>query len=136
MTELTVEMEKEDIKTPEVVERTRPRRIFVPRADIFENEDSVVLLADMPGVDQENLDIMVEKDLLTIRGQVEDISREGYKSAHAEYRIGDYSRSFKLSEKVDREQIEAVLRNGILTITLPKHQEEQVISRRIEIKSG
>lgn len=118
------ELQLQETQQKEVVqteaERTRDRVAFVPRVDIYETEDSVILLTDMPGVDNESVDILLEKGVLTINGYVEPSYPEGYSLAYAEYRVGDYQRSFTLSNEVDQDNIEASLKNGVLRITLSK----------------
>lgn len=101
-------------------ERTRARLAFVPRTDICETEDAVVLVADMPGVMKDNVDISLENDTLTINGYVEPERPEGYGLMYAEYRIGDFQRSFTISNRIDRDNIEASLKDGVLRVRLPK----------------
>ncbi len=101
-------------------ERTRDRLAFVPATDIYETEEAITILADMPGVDETAVDITLEKNVLTINGFVEPEQPEGYSLAYAEYRIGDYQRSFSLSNEIDQDNIEATLKDGVLTVHLPK----------------
>lgn len=127
-------LQKQEAQELEVGERTRTRRLFVPKVDIYETEDEVVLLADMPGVDQESVDITLEKNILTIRGLFNDDWHEGYGLAYREYREGDYERTFALSDEVDRDGIEATMHHGVLTLRLPKA--EEVKARKIAVKSA
>ena len=101
-------------------ERTRSRPVFVPRADIFETPDHVVLLIDMPGVASDGVDITLEKRTLAIRGYVADQQHQNYRQVYAEYGVGDYERVFTLSEDIDRDGIEASQKNGVLRLGLPK----------------
>ena len=101
-------------------ERTREGLAFIPRVDIYETEDGIVLKADMPGVGEESVDITLEKNVLTINGYVEPEEREDYCLTYAEYRVGDYQRSFTVSNEIDQDKIEATLKNGVLTLNLPK----------------
>jgi HSP20 family molecular chaperone IbpA len=117
----------------EGAERTRERAAFVPRVDIFEHEDAIMLFADMPGVDGDALDITLEKNVLTINGYVEPTSPEGYSLAYAEYRIGDYQRSFQLSNEIDQDNIEATLQDGVLRLRLPKAEPR---TRKITVQAG
>lgn len=121
MTEQTKEFEttKEEVTTPDGVESTRPGRTYVPRADIYEKEDGILVLADLPGVDENSLDIILEKGVLTIDGQAVQTWPEGYNLAHYEYDVGNYHRAFKLSEEVDQDKIEATIKNGVLTLSMP-----------------
>jgi HSP20 family protein len=121
MTEQVKEFEttKEELAAPEGVESTRPGRTYVPRVDIYEKSDGILVLADLPGVDENSLDIMLEKGVLTIHGQVTETWPEGYELAHAEYEVGNYHRAFKLSEEVDSDKIEATIKNGVLKLHMP-----------------
>lgn len=132
MAEQTMELEKQEVETPMGVERTRTTRTFSPAVDIYETEAGVVLLADMPGVDMNDVDIMLEKNLLTIRGMVEEPTAESYELAYAEYPIGDYERTFALSDEVDKSKIEATMKNGVLRLLLPKAEEAKV--RKIAVR--
>lgn len=128
------EAEKEEAVEPEGVERTRPGRVYVPRVDIYETETDVIVLADVPGVDADSLDITLEKNVLTIDGKVEPEPVEGYELAHAEYGVGDYHRAFTISEDVNRENIEASIQNGVLRLVLPKILEPK--TRKIAVSAN
>jgi HSP20 family protein len=138
MTEETQDLQVQETEKREVAEstaeRTRDRPAFVPRADIYETDDEIVVVADMPGVDENTVDITLENNVLTINGYVEPMELEGYSLAYAEYSVGDYQRAFSLSDQVDREKIEAELRDGVLRLHLPKITEAKV--RKIAIKAG
>jgi HSP20 family protein len=138
MTEETRDLQVQETEKREVAEstaeRTRDRPAFVPRADIYETDDEIVVVADMPGVDENTVDITLENNVLTINGYVEPMELEGYSLAYAEYSVGDYQRAFSLSDQVDREKIEAELRDGVLRLHLPKITEAKV--RKIAIKAG
>lgn len=125
------ETEKQVAETD--AERTRDRLAFVPRADIYETEDAVVVIADMPGVDENSVDITLEKDVLTIRGDVGPTRLEGYSLAYAEYREGDYIRRFSLSNRIDQNNIEATLTDGVLHLHLPK---VGPVTKKIAVKAG
>lgn len=120
MSEMTMELEKKEAPTSAEAEAVRAQRTFIPRIDIYSAGNEIVLVADMPGVDEHNVDVTLEKNLLTIRGRVVNQAPEGYNSVYSEYRIGDYERTFSLSDEVDRDKIEAVLTNGVLRLTLTK----------------
>ena len=126
-------LEKREAQTPEGVERISQRKVFMPRVDIFEDGEKIVVLADMPGVDDKSVDVTLEKDILTIHGTVTPPQMpEGMSLMYGEYEIGDYRRAFTLSEEVDRENISAVVRNGVLRLTLPKST--QARTRKIAVK--
>ncbi len=126
------ETTKEEVAAPEGVEGTRPGHTYVPRVDIFEKPDGILILADLPGVDENNLDIVLEKGILTLDGQVAHTWPEGYELAHAEYEVGNFRRSFKLSDEVDQEKIEATIKNGVLKLHMPFASGPR--TRRIEVK--
>jgi HSP20 family protein len=112
-------IEKEEMETPEGVETTRPGRTYVPRIDIIEMNEGIQLLADLPGVAEDSLEIMLENDQLTIQGFVEFERPQGFDLAHAEYGIGNFRRVFKLSDQVDQDKIAATFKHGVLQLTMP-----------------
>ncbi len=114
------EAEKQEAVVAEGVERTRDRKVFIPSADIYETDDALVLVADMPGVDENSVEITLEKNVLTINGYVNFVQPDNFSLAYAEYEVGDYERSFTLSNTIDFNKIEASLKNGVLHVTLPK----------------
>ena len=115
-------------------ERTRDRLAFVPRADIYETDEAIYVVADMPGVDEHSLDITLEKSVLTLNGAVEPEAPEGFSLNHAEYHVGDYVRSFSLSDEIDQEAIEATLKDGVLRLNLYKIVEARI--KKIAVKAG
>ena len=127
------ETEKREV-APSGAERTRDRLTFVPRVDIYENGDEIVVVADMPGVDEKSLDVTLEHNVLTINGCVEPMNPEKRNLAYAEYRVGDYERSFSLSDQIDRDKIEATVRNGVLRLHLPKITAAR--TRKIAVRGG
>ncbi len=133
MAETTKEIKKEEAKTPERAERTRSRRLYRPDVDIIEKDAEIVLIADMPGVDEKSVDITLEKNVLTIHGCVEPEVPEKLKLAESEYGVGDYERAFTLSDEIDREKIQATVKNGVLRLILPKA--EAAMARKIEVKA-
>jgi HSP20 family molecular chaperone IbpA len=134
VTQMSVETTKEEANTPEGAEHTRTGRVFSPAVDIYETPDSVVLVADMPGVTEDSVDVNLEKNVLTIYGRVEPVVPAGHTLAYSEYRIGDYQRSFTISNAIDWEHISGKVRNGVLTLTLPKAGPAK--TRRIAITSA
>jgi len=135
MSDTTIELpkEKEELEITEGAERTREVRCFVPRADIYEIEDQVVIVADVPGAGEDSIDITIEKDVLTINAYIDSVDPESYSLTYAEYGSGDYQRSFKLSSEIDREKIEATIKDGVLRLFLPKAPEAQ--TRKISVKA-
>lgn len=125
---------KQESEMPNGSERTRARKVYVPQVDIVENDTALVLLADMPGVDLGGVDITVEKNVLTLRGAIGQEAPTGYKQSYEEYGVGDYERSFTLSNEVDRDHIEASIKDGVLRLTLPKVK--QAASRKVAVVAG
>ena len=115
-------------------ELTQAGPVFVPAVDIFEAEDGMTLLADMPGVKKEGLTIDLKDNVLTIRGSVASSEEGELKAIYTEYEEGDYYRQFTLSELIDQEKITAALKDGVLTLYLPKVT--PAAPRRIEISEG
>lgn len=97
------------------------RKVFLPAVSIYETKDHVVVMADMPGVDEKSVDITLENDVLTLQGRSTVEAPQGLEPAYAEYSSGDYRRSFTLSRgQINQENIEATVKNGVLKITLQK----------------
>ena len=115
-------------------ERTRDQPAFVPRVDIYETEEAITVVADMPGVSEDSVELTLEKGVLTINGNVDPEVPEGYSLVHAEYRVGDYTRSFTLSNEINQDAIEATLKDGVLRVTLAKVTEAQ--TKKISVKAG
>lgn len=131
-----MEVSKEEMlpDASESGERTRETRCFVPRSDIYETENKISVVMDMPGVQRDNIEISLEKNVLTVTGFVAFEEPEGYSLAFSEYNIGDYERSFRISNKIDQEKIEAEYTNGVLHLSLPKAEEAK--KRKIAVKVG
>jgi HSP20 family protein len=120
-------------EAPAKGERVRPGRVFIPAVDIFETPQALVLVADMPGVAGDKVTLDLKENLLTIYGEVSPLP-EKETLLGQEYAIGDYYREFQVGELIDKSKIEASVKNGVLTLTLPKA--EKAKPRRIEVKSG
>ncbi len=131
---MTKELQTQEKEALEVkgAERTRAVRVFVPQVDIYASDGDIVLLVDIPGVTENDLDIAIEKNVLTINGLVSASEPEGYELVHNEYGVGDYQRSFTLSDEIDQENILASLSNGVLRMVLPKAPEAK--ARKITVK--
>ena len=128
------EAEEQEVTGTGDAEYSRDRRVYVPRVDIYESADDIVIVADMPGVDESSVDVALEKNVLTINGQVEPEQPENYRLAYAEFEAGDYSRSFTLSNRIDQENIKAAVKNGVLRLWLPKAAVAK--SRKIAVNAG
>ncbi|HLK26473.1 MAG TPA: Hsp20/alpha crystallin family protein [Caulobacteraceae bacterium] len=101
-------------------EKTVPGRFFVPATDVYETEEGLTLVMEMPGVARDNLDVSLENGVLTVEGRLDVARYGGLEPVYTEYNIGHYARSFSLSDKVDQDNIGARLEDGVLTLTLPK----------------
>ena len=117
----------------EAGERTHERPAFVPRVDIYETETGLVVVADLPGVSPEGLEVTLEKRVLSIYGRVEDDAPEGYSQAYREYAVGDFERQFTLSGDFDINGIEANLKYGVLHLAIPRVPE--AAAKRIKVTS-
>jgi len=113
--------------------RQASRVLYTPRVDILENEDELVLVADVPGVKPDDLDVRFEKDELTIQGRCEQRSF-GQRVVRGEYGVGDFYRVFTLSDNIDTDKIAAELTQGVLTVHLPKRA--VIKPRRITVKNA
>jgi HSP20 family protein len=127
------ETEKQEIVESDA-ERTRECKCFIPRVDIYETNDDIFLVADMPGVDEKSVDITLEKNTLTINGYIDPEQPDNYSLAYAEYEVGDYQRSFSLSDQIDQDKIEATVKYGVLRLRLPKAGPAK--ARKIAVKSA
>jgi HSP20 family protein len=134
MADKTMEVEKQEVTTTEDSERTRDSRCFIPRADIYEVDDQIVIVADVPGAKEDAVEVTLEKNVLTINAFVEPVMLEGFALSYAEYEIGDYQRSFKLSSEIDQDKINATIKDGVLRLYLPKAGAAR--SRKIAVKAG
>ena len=112
-------------------EQTVPSRYFVPTTDIFETEDALVVVMEIPGVGKDALQVHLENDTLRVEGRIDYSNYQGLEPLYAEYNVGHFARAFTLSNKIDQAQIAAELDNGVLTLTLKKAKE--AMPRRIAI---
>lgn len=128
-----VEYQKRPAATPAETERTRNRKVYVPKVDIIETGDAMVMYADIPGADEKTVEVTLEKSVLTIRGTIAPEEFEGRSIVYAEYDVGDYERSFTVSDEVDRNRIEAVVKNGVLKLVL--HKIPQVEAKKIPVQT-
>jgi HSP20 family protein len=127
--ELHVQQKREVEKAQE---QTTPMRAFLPTTDIYETEDALTVVLEMPGVDRDNIEVHVENGVLTVEGKINFGKYEGLQPIYSEYNIGPYRRSFRLSSRVDQDSIRAELRDGVVSLVLPKAAEAK--PRRIEVK--
>lgn len=107
--------------------------VYRPLVDVLDSPQKVVLVVDVPGVDENGVDITLEKNMLTIKGTVTPPNFEGHKLTHAEYGVGNYERVFIVSDQIVRDAIEATVKNGVLRVTLPKS--EKAGPQKITVKA-
>jgi HSP20 family protein len=113
-------------------ETTIPARVFLPDADIYETQDALTVILEMPGVEKDNVEVHVEDGVLNVAGRLDLSKYKGLQPIYTEYNIGHYSRSFRLSSKIDQGKIGAELNDGVLSVTLPKVEEAK--PRTIQVK--
>jgi HSP20 family protein len=127
--EIQVQQKREFDKAQEA---TRPMRAFLPTTDIFETDDALTVVLEMPGVDRDDIEVSVENEVLTVEGKIKLDKYQGLQPVYSEYNIGPYRRSFRISSRVDQNKIRAEISDGVITLVLPKAEEAK--PRRIEVK--
>lgn len=115
-------------------ERAQSRRVYRPNVDIVEGRDELTLYADMPGASPDGIEINFENGVLTLHGRVDERISGETKYLWREYGVGDFHRTFQLSDEIDASQISAEFRHGVLVLHLPKV--EHAKPRKIEVKVG
>jgi len=130
----SLETPKQEVIKVDEMERTRSRQCYIPKTDIYETEDEIILVADVPGADQDSVDIALEKNILSINAFVETDVPASYDRIYSEYEGGDYQRSFRLSDEINQNNIKAVVSNGELRLHLPKA--EPVKAKKIKVKAA
>jgi HSP20 family molecular chaperone IbpA len=124
--------EKAEVTTP--AEQTKPGAVFTPAVDIFETDKEITLLADMPGVKADSLNIDLHESMLSLDGDVKSPEGAGEVDVIREYRTGKYYRQFTLSQVIDQSKIEAAMKDGVLRLRLPKV--EAAKPRKIAVRIG
>jgi HSP20 family protein len=126
-----VEIQKNE-NSEEETERTRECRCFLPKTDIFEDKDAIHVNLDMPGINENAIEITLEKNILNVRGYSQVQERGKFSPVLQEYESGDYERSFRISHQVDRDNIEAIYKDGVLMLNIPKIEEAK--TKKITVK--
>ena len=126
--ELQVQQKREVEKKTET---TTPARVFVPVTDIFETPEALTVVLEMPGVDRNSVGAGVENDVLTIEGRIDFTKYDAMRPVYTEYNVGHYARSFEISHRIDQSKISAEIKDGVVTIVLPKG--ERVKPRKIQV---
>ena len=123
--------QKQEVQT---AEHTRPGRSYVPHVDIFETDQALWLRADMPGVQEDSIELNVDNNVLSVEGQVALGDYQGQTPVYTEYKVGNYQRRFSLSNAIDSANIHARLTDGVLELELPKA--ESAKPRRIAVQAS
>jgi HSP20 family protein len=126
--ELSVQQKREVDKQQE---STTPSRAFLPATDIFETEQALTVVLEMPGVGKDSVEVSVEDTILRIEGRIDYSRYVGLQPVYAEYNIGHYVRSFQISNQIDQAKIKAEMKDGLVTLVLPKMQRAK--PRRIAV---
>jgi HSP20 family protein len=121
--------EKKELTTKE--EKTAQARYYVPATDIYETDEALTVVMEMPGVERKDISVSLENDVLRVEGRIDFTKYEGLEPVYTEYNVGHFTRAFTLSSRIDQNGISAQVENGVLTLTLPKAKEAQ--PRRIAI---
>ena len=124
--------EKQEVSAQEG-ELTRQGVYFTPAVDICETEKELIILADMPGVKSDGVEIELKEGILSVEGRIPPLGQTG-ELLLTEYRPGNYFRSFRVTEGVDADKIAASISNGVLKVTLPKS--ERALPKKIQITAG
>jgi HSP20 family protein len=119
---------------PTALESSSNDRAVAPAVDVYEDETGITLLADMPGVPRDQLELHVEGDTLLIEGRVQPPTPNGLEALYAELRVPRWRRSFTLSRELDTTKVDANLKDGVLTLRIPKQAHAQ--PRRITVNAG
>jgi HSP20 family molecular chaperone IbpA len=121
--------EKKELVSKE--EKTSPGRYYTPYTDIYETDETLTVSMEMPGVENKAVEVVLDDGVLRVEGRIDFAKYEGMEPVYTEYNIGHYTRSFRISDKIDQANISAQLEEGVLTLKLPKVKEVQ--PRRIAI---
>jgi HSP20 family protein len=121
--------EKQEVEKKQ--EGTIPGRVFVAVADIFETDQALTVVLEMPGVNKDSVNVRVENDVLSVEGRVDFSNYAGLQPVYTEYNVGNYARSFQLSSKIEQDAISAELKDGVMTLVLPKA--EKARARKITV---
>src|SRR5262245_19966004 len=101
-------------------ERTEAGKFYSPYTDIYETKDAVIVAVEVPGVGESDIDIWLDKGVLTIKGNVDAKRYDGLDAIYSEYNVGNFVRTFTVSTKIDSSAIAASVADGVLTVRLPK----------------
>lgn len=131
---MTDEQEATATETESARQSSEQERAIQPAVDIFEDELGITVQADMPGVAKDQVDIQIDKHTLTIEGYAKIPMPEGMEALYADVSSTRYMRSFSISSELDADKVEASMKDGVLTVRVPKR--EQFKPRKIEVRAG
>lgn len=130
--ENTVSVEK---RAPRTAEPTRDLPVYIPAADIYEKPDAILVMCDMPGVDEKHIEVSLEDDVLTLAGEQLIAEPQGYERIYRSRRPGLFRRSFTLHSEIDRTKINARVKQGVLSLVLPKSKKAQPKKIAVTVES-
>ncbi len=116
-------VEKKELDSPE--EQTVPGKFYVPYTDIHETDQALMVTMEMPGVEKGAVEVNLENNVLSVEGRVDFDEYEALEPVYTEYNVGHFRRSFKISSEIDQAGIAANIENGVLTLHLPKAEEQK-----------
>lgn len=122
-------VEKKELESTE--EQTVPGKFYVPHTDIHETDEALMVTMEMPGVEKGAIDVQLEKNVLAVEGRVDFGEYEGLEALYTEYNVGHFRRTFRISSQIDQGKIAAEMEDGVLTLHLPKGEEQK--PRTIEV---
>ena len=122
-------VEKKELESTE--EQTEPGKFYVPYTDIHETDEALIVTMEMPGVEKDALDVQLEKNVLSVEGRVDFGEYEDLEPVYTEYNVGHFQRSFRISSEIDQSRIAATIEDGVLTLNLPKAEEQK--ARKIAV---
>lgn len=134
MASSNAEIQKDSTGTAARAEPSRDVPVYIPAADIYETATDILVIADMPGVDDQHVEVKLENDVLEIAGRAVPDEVEGHEAIYRGYAAGDYRRAFTITDGVDRAGIKARIKDGVMRITLPKS--ERLQAKSIKVESG
>lgn len=132
MTPQDLQVQEKQEQVPEKGEKTTEGRYYIPPTDVHETVDALFVTMDMPGVQKQNVEIQLEKNDLTITGNVDFSNYQDLKPIYTEYNVGNYTRSFTLSSEIDKSGISAKMEDGVLSLHLPKVRD--AAAQQIEVQ--
>ena len=132
MTTNEIELKKTETAEPQKIDREQAYPLRTPKTDIYETHDSFVIIAEVPGVETQNMDITLTNNILTLDARVTASHTDEQDPVYQEYIAGDFRRVFTLGDDINRDKIHASLKNGLVRITLPKAAETQPKKINIE----